>query len=104
MHNLTKETLMTAYWFKGRENNFLYFENIAKRVKQPALVFVPGGHYVFVSFTNPPTLGNRLIFAVNQEDRNLLLMRLYPGYQYYKVEYNKVSQKLVPLNIWGRSQ
>lgn len=102
MYNLTKDTLMTAYWFKERQNNFAYLQGISTRVTKPALVFVPLERYKFVSVVNPPTFGKPLIFAADLQSDNFLLTRLYPGYRYYKIEVKNGFQRLVPISIWGQ--
>lgn len=82
-HNLNLSTLRNIYNFYNRGNNPGYYRQVARSVETPALVFMRGDLYQTVSFNNPPTPSQPIIYAHDLGTRNIELMEFYPERKAY---------------------
>ena len=84
-YNLEILSIRDFYFLYNREGNPQFYKNIMKRIKPPALVFVPANQYKFVSFTNPPSETSPVIFAIDLGKDNQQLMTQYSKRAVYMV-------------------
>ena len=88
-YNLKLATIKDFYWFHNREGNPTFYKTIVRNVHDtPALVFIPGDVYKFVSFTNPPRQNTPIVFAIDMGDDNKQLMAM-AGNRHIYVVYHK---------------
>jgi hypothetical protein len=76
-YNLKPDVIREFYVLDEREGDPEFYNAIVKNVETPALVFVPIGYYKYVSFTNPPTRTNPIIYAIDLGALNTMLIKMY---------------------------